>query len=135
MNWILNVSSLSHVGVWIEQGRDLNLTKILLMNEIQCAHVVDIEWYDVNGSRFAHCRSCQSCEKTNDTRGNHPVPGFWNRVQIIRGSLLLTTIQDSDNKSKIRIKIHTKTPTNNNERPSAYTIQIFVHTSRGSPGN
>lgn len=105
------------------------------MNEIQCAHVVEIEWYDVNRSRFAHCRSCQSCRKTNDTVGNHSVPVFWNRLQIIRGSLLLTTIQDSDNKSKIRIKIHTKTPPNNMETASVDTISIFVDTSRGSPGN
>ena len=119
--------------MWIEQGRNLNLTKILLMN-IQCAHVVDIEWYDGNVNKFAYCNSCQRCMKTNNTKGNNPVPVFWNRVQIIGSSLLLTTIQDRDNKSEIIIKLHTKTPTNNMDIPRAYRIQIFVHTSRGSPG-
>ena len=96
------------------------------MNEIQCAHVVDIEWYDGNGNRFAYCNSCQRCTKTNSTRDNHPVSVFRNRVQIISGSLFLTTIQESDNKSKIIIKLHTKTPTNNMEVSSAYTILIFA---------
>lgn len=121
--------------MWTEQGHNLNLTKILLMNEIQCAYVVDIEWYDGNGNRFAYCNSCQRCTKTNNTGGNHPVAIFWSRVQIIRGSLMLTTIQDGDNKSKIIIKIHSKTPPNNMETPSTHTIQIFVHTSLGTTGN
>ena len=85
----LNISSLSGVGVRIEQGRNLNLTKTLLMNKIQCAHVVDIEWCDGNGNEFAVCNSCQRCIKRKDTRE----PDFWNRVQIIRGSLMLTTIR------------------------------------------
>jgi len=119
--------------VWIEQGHNLNLTKALLMNEIQCAHVVEIEWYDGNGNEFAYCNSCQRCSKTNNTRGNHPVPAFWNRVKIISGSLLVT-IQDRDNRSKITIKIHSKTPIKDVEKPSAYTIEIFVHATRGSPG-
>lgn len=129
-----HISSVLRVGVWIEQGHNLNLTKTLLMNEIRCAHVVEIGWYDGNGTEFAYCNSCQRCLKTNNSRGNHPVPAFWNRVKILSGSLLVTAIQDRDNKSKIMIKIHSKTPIKDVEKASAHTIEIFVYVSRGSPG-
>ena len=104
------------------------------MNEKRCAHVVEIEWYDGNGNEFAYCNSCQRCSKTNNSRGSHPVPAFWNRVKIISGSLLVTAIQDRDNKSKIVIKIHSRTSIKDVEKASAHTMEIFVYASRGSPG-
>ncbi|XP_078358605.1 uncharacterized protein LOC144643276 [Oculina patagonica] len=129
--------------VRIQEGRDLNLTKILLMNlsPSECQRVVDIEWYDINGSRFAHCGSCQVCRNTTDSK--HPVPVFWNRLQVRRGSLLLTGIQHSDNDLEIKVKIHFESPAakstkrdnidKNMETAQVYRIWIFVKSPRSSP--
>ena len=122
----------------IQRGRDLNLTRILL-SMISCERVIDIEWYNINESRFAYCSSCQNCTKTNSTDGNHLVPVFWNRLQVTRGSLVLTGIQENDDGSTIRVKVHVKTVVRpagrdlgaNMESVHEYTIWIFVN----SPGN
>ncbi len=107
----------------------------------ECKRVVDIEWYDINGSRFAHCGSCQVCRNTTDSK--HPVPVFWNRLQVTRGSLLLTGIQLSDNELKIKVKIHFESHAKSTKRDidknmetlQVYRIWIFVKSRRGSPGN
>ncbi|KAL9983646.1 hypothetical protein ACROYT_G005849 [Oculina patagonica] len=127
--------------VRLQEGRDLNLTKILLMNFLhdECERVVDIEWYSINESRFAYCGSCQVCTKTRD--GNHSVPDFWNRLQVRRGSLLLTRIQDNDNRRKFRVKVHTKPPKGSAKRyigtkmetVQVYRIWIFVDSSSDFP--
>ncbi|KAL9983645.1 hypothetical protein ACROYT_G005848 [Oculina patagonica] len=127
--------------VRIQEGRDLNLTKILLMNFLhgECERVVDIEWYDINESRFAYCGSCQVCTKTRDS--NHSVPDFWNRLQVRRGSLLLSRIQDNDNGRKFKVKVHTKPPKGSAKRDidtkmetvHVYRIWIFVDSSRDFP--
>ena len=122
----------------IQEGRNLNLTSILL-SMISCQRVIDIEWYNINGTRFAYCSSCQNCTKTNSTDGNHLVPVFWNRLQVTRGSLLLTEFQENDDGSTIRVKVHVKTygkPAGrdfggNVESVYEYTIWIFVN----PPGN
>ncbi|KAL9971980.1 hypothetical protein ACROYT_G018211 [Oculina patagonica] len=128
--------------VWIQKGRDLNLTRILL-SMLSCERVVDIEWYSINGSKFAYCKSCQSCTKTNSTDGNHLVPAFWNRLQVTGGSLLLTGIQENNDGLAIRVKVYVKTSGKPADRDLGidiasvheYTIRIFVNISRGPPGN
>ncbi|XP_078371308.1 uncharacterized protein LOC144654950 [Oculina patagonica] len=128
--------------VWIQKGRDLNLTRILL-SMLSCERVVDIEWYSINGSKFAYCKSCQSCTKTNSTDGNHLVPAFWNRLQVTGGSLLLTGIQENNDGLAIRVKVYVKTSGKPADRDLGidiasvheYTIRIFVNISRGPPAN
>ncbi|KAL9971990.1 hypothetical protein ACROYT_G018221 [Oculina patagonica] len=122
--------------VWIQKGRDLNLTRILL-SMLSCERVVDIEWYSINGSKFAYCNSCQGCKKTKSTYDNH-LPVLWNRLQVARGSLLLTRIQDNDDGLTIRVEVHVKTSGKpagkylgiNIESVRQYTIRILVNLSR-----
>ena len=116
----------------MQEGRDINLTEILLLNSLPCERVIDIEWYSINGSRFAHCNSCQLCTITSDR--NHPVPGFWNRLQVTSGSLLLTGIQYNDNGLKLRVTAHLKIASDS-DKPLVFRIWIFVDSGRDSSGN
>lgn len=102
---------------------------------LSCERVVDIDLFNVNGSRFAYCNSCQACTKTNSTDGNHLMPVFWNRLRVKRGSLLLTGIQENDDGRTIKVKVHMQTPRRDNGTNMDYTLTIFVNSSRGSPGN
>lgn len=131
---MLQFYTLAHAGVWIPKGRDLNFTRIL-QNMLSCERVVDIYLFNVNGSRFAYCNSCQGCTKTNSTDGNHLMPVFWNRLRVKRGSLLLTDIQENDGGLTIKVKVHRQTPRRDNGTIMDYTLRIFVNSSRGSPGN
>lgn len=120
--------------MWIPKGRDLHLTRVLL-NMLSCERVVRIDLFNVNGSRFAYCNSCQACTKTNSTDGNHLMPVFWNRLRVKRGSLLLTDIHENDDGLTIKVKVHMQTPRRDNATNMDYTLTIFVNSSRGSPGN
>ncbi|KAL9971982.1 hypothetical protein ACROYT_G018213 [Oculina patagonica] len=125
--------------VWIQKGRDLNLTRILL-SMLSCERVVDIDWYSINGSKFAYCNSCQGCTKTKSTDDNH-IPVLWNRLQVARGLLLLTRIQESDDGLTVRVEVHLKTSgkltgrdfSTKKESVRQYTIRILVNISRGPP--
>ncbi|KAL9971986.1 hypothetical protein ACROYT_G018217 [Oculina patagonica] len=127
--------------MWIQKGRDLNLTRIL-PSMLSCERVVDIEWYSINGSKFAYCNSCQGCKKTKSAYDNH-IPVFWNRLQVARGSLLLTRIQENDDGLTIRVEVHLKTSDKpagrylgiNKESVHQYTIRILVNLSRDPAGN
>lgn len=124
----------------IQEGHDLNLTNILI-NLLPCKRVVDIEWCNINRSRFAYCNACQNCKVTKDS--NHPVPVFWNRLQVTSGSLALTGIQNSDNNREITVQVHLKSSSQlakrdintNMEEPRVYTIRILVNSGHDSPGN
>lgn len=128
------IFSLSPSGVRIHEHRDLNLTKIL-QSFVQCERAVDIEWYSINGSKFAHCSTCQDCKKISQVNREHV---FWSRLQVTRYSLLLTAIQASDDGRTIRVKVHKKASGKsagrdveaNMESAHMYRIWIFVNTSR-----
>lgn len=119
--------------MWIQERRDLNLTTFLL-SILPCERVAHIGWYSINGSKFAHCNSCQDCKKISE--GNRELV-FWNRLQVTRGSLLLTAIQENDDGRTIRIKVHMKKSEEstgrdvkaNMESVHTYTLWIFVNTS------
>ena len=105
----------------IQEGRDLNLTSILL-SMISCEREIEIVWYTIHVRRFAFC-SCQYCVKTESTDGNHLVSVFWNRLQVTRGSLMLTGIQKNDDRRTIRVVVFDKITF----IPVLYTIWIFVN--------
>lgn len=115
--------------MWIQERRDLNLTKIL-QSIAPCERVVHVEWYNINSSKFASCNSCQDCKKTSEDKR---VQVFWNRLRVTRGSLLLTAIQEGDNDLSIRVKIEVKASGKSTGRDVGsvhmYTIKIFVNTS------
>ena len=122
----------------IHEGRDLNLTKIL-QSVVQCERAVDIEWYSIDGNKFAYCNTCQDCKKLSEVNREHV---FWNRLQVTRDSLLLTAIQESDDGRTIKVKVHLEASGKSAgrdfeasmESAHMYTIWIFVNTSR-PPGN
>lgn len=132
------ISALSRSGVRIHERRDLNLTKIL-QSIAPCERVVDTEWHSINGSKFAHCNTCQDCKKISEVNREQV---FWNRLQVARGSLVLTAIQENDDGRTIRVKVHIKASGKSLGRDveanmvsvQMYTIWIFVNTSR-PPGN
>lgn len=121
----------------IQKGRDLNLTSILL-NLLPCKHgVVDIDLLDVNKRKFAYCSTCQTCTQTNNSDYNHPLPLFWNRLRVTRGALMLTAIQDSDDRSEFRVHVQmTEESAGRNVYTfHRYAVRIFVTSVRDSPGN
>ena len=123
----------------IQEGRDLNLTKISLEYSLPCERpgdIEDIEWYSIDGgsdggSKFALCTSYQKCH----IKEEHPVPPFWNRLRVITGSLFLTGIQSDDNKLKIGLKIFSKSCKTNMVEERVYIIWILVMSEQDSPGN
>lgn len=122
------ISALSRPGVWIHERRDLDLTKVL-QSIAPCERVADAEWYSINGSKFAYCNSCQYCKKIYEVNQEQV---FWNRLQVSRGSLLLTGIQKNDDGRTIKVKFHMYPL--HVYTAHMYTIWIFVNTSR-PPGN
>lgn len=114
-----------------------------MLSMFPCERLQDIEWYDINGSEFANCTSCQPCVKLNDTAGNYPSPVFWNRLQVTRGSLVLTGIQKGDDRLRIGLRVHVKPSAKSvgkdveiqTESVHEYTVRIFVIASGRLQGN
>ncbi|XP_020610627.1 uncharacterized protein LOC110049182 isoform X2 [Orbicella faveolata] len=83
----------------------------------------------------AKCVRIQGCKKISEVNREQV---FWNRLQVTRGSLLLTAVQESDDGRTIRMKVDMKAPGKssgrnveaNMESAHMYTIWIFVNTSR-----
>lgn len=115
--------------MWIQERRDLDLTKTL-QSIAPCERVVDVEWYITDTSKFASCNSCQDCKKISEHKR---VQDFWNRLRVTRGSLLLTAIQEDDNDLTIRVKVEVKASGKftgrDVESAHMFTIKIFVNTS------
>ena len=112
------------------EGGNVNLTRIL-QNLVSCEHVGDVEWY-TNGSKFAHCNTCQSCTRqTNPNSAEHQVSlDFTKRLRFTRG-LILSKIQGYDDRREISVKVHIKTH-RGAETARSFTIR-FVKKSRDSP--
>jgi len=121
---LLNNAFLILSGIRAQKASDVNFTRVL-RNLLPGQQVRDVEFYDINQSKFAYC-SASKCAKIESSDA---VPVFWNRLLVKQhGSLLLIRIQKSDDELEIRVEVHL-----HDNSVLVYTFKILV--VKGTRGN
>ena len=121
----MNAAFLILSGIRAQKASDVNFTRVL-PNTLPWQQILDIEFYDTGKTKLAYC-STSNCIK-EPVRSSDAVPGFWNRLRVKKGSLLLTRIKERDGDLEIRVKVHM-----NDNSVRLYTLKILV--VNGSQGN
>jgi len=122
---LFNVASLILSGIRDKKASDVNFTRVL-RNILPWQQVADMEFYGSNKRKLAYCHTSNCTKETIDD--SDAVPVFWNRLQVKQGSLLLTSILESDDEREFRVKVHLT-----DDSVLGYSIKILVVNS--SQGN
>lgn len=115
---LFNAASLILSGIRDQKASDVNFTRVL-QNILPWQQVADMEFYDSNKRKLAYCHTSNCTKETID--GSDAAPVFWNRLQVKQGSLLLTSILESDDEREFRVKVHLT-----DDSVLAYTLKILV---------
>lgn len=121
---MFNVASLILSGIRDQKASDVNFTRVL-RNILPWQQVADMEFYDSNKRKIAYCHRSNCTKETID--GSDAAPVFWNRLQVKQGSLLLTSILESDDEREFRVKVHLT-----DDSILGYTLKILVNGSQGN---
>ena len=100
--------------------------------------MIDMEFFDVNGTKFGYCNT-EQCTTEVKKIANNPKLNWANRFDVTGGALVLTGIQKDDDCREIRVKVHLnskgksrRASRSNMESVCIETVWILVNTSLGN---